>query len=207
MNRKIYFVLIFIIICGVQPLFSQEFEIEIEQEIEQPEPVYGESESLDLAEDVFIIDESQIPFSIRYNEYYRESLRLTKLAQDTYEYGDYDTAAAFAQEAIRFAQLSDAYIMEQLKKGIVTGTSPLPAQYTVRTWVGFRDCLWNIAGRSWAYGDPHKWREIYNANRSKLPEPGNPDLLEPGIVLIIPSIKGETRQGMWDSAKAYPAAP
>ena len=34
------------------------------------------------------------------------------------------------------------------------GPSTLPAQYTVRTWESVRDCLWNIAGRPWAYNDP-----------------------------------------------------
>ncbi|GHV43782.1 hypothetical protein AGMMS49546_26370 [Spirochaetia bacterium] len=80
---------------------------------------------------------------------------------------------------------------------------PLPAQYTVRAWAVSKDCLWNIAGRAWAYGDPRQWRLIYNANKAKLPQPDNPDLIEPGMVLDIPSIKGEIRQGMWDSAGTY----
>ncbi|MDR1047290.1 MAG: LysM peptidoglycan-binding domain-containing protein [Treponema sp.] len=81
--------------------------------------------------------------------------------------------------------------------------TPLPARYTVRPWAVSKDCLWNIAGRPWAYGDPTKWRLIYNANRARMPQPDNPDLIEPGMVLDIPSIRGETRQGMWDSARSY----
>ncbi|MCL2069488.1 MAG: LysM peptidoglycan-binding domain-containing protein [Treponema sp.] len=84
------------------------------------------------------------------------------------------------------------------------GMAPLPSQYTVRTWEGQRDCLWNIAGRPWVYNNPWEWRRLYDANRSKLPESDNPDLIEPGIVLDIPSIRGEHRQGMWDSAALYP---
>lgn len=83
----------------------------------------------------------------------------------------------------------------------------LPAQYTVRSWSVYKDCFWNIAGRSWAYGDPHKWRLLYEANKTKLPEPGNPDLILPGMVLDIPSIKGEIRQGMWDEKTKYPSRP
>ena len=79
----------------------------------------------------------------------------------------------------------------------------LPAFYTVRTWASVRDCLWNIAGQSWAYGDPFKWRLIYDANKDKMPEAGNPDLIHPGMVLDIPSIKGEARNGMWDANKKY----
>jgi nucleoid-associated protein YgaU len=80
----------------------------------------------------------------------------------------------------------------------------LPAQYTVRAWNPWRDCLWNIAGKSWAYGDSSKWRLIYEANRSKFPEPNNPNLIHPGMVLDIPSIRGEARRGMWDERTDYP---
>jgi nucleoid-associated protein YgaU len=81
----------------------------------------------------------------------------------------------------------------------------LPAQYTVQPWNPWRDCFWNIAGRSWAYGDPTKWRIIYEANRSKLPESDNPNLVHPGTVLDIPSIQGEVRQGLWDARTEYPS--
>jgi len=79
--------------------------------------------------------------------------------------------------------------------------APLPAQYTVRTWLSVRDCLWNIAGRFWAYDDPFKWRILYEANKSKLPDPNNPNLIEPGTIIDIPSIRGETRQGMWEPGR------
>jgi tetratricopeptide (TPR) repeat protein len=80
-----------------------------------------------------------------------------------------------------------------------------PAQYTVRSWELWRDCLWNIAGQSWAYGDPTRWRVIYEANRAKFPQPDNPDLIDPGMVLDIPSIRGENRQGMWNDRTEYPS--
>lgn len=80
----------------------------------------------------------------------------------------------------------------------------LPAQYTVRSWGDHGDCLWNIAGYPWIYGDPHKWRVLYNANRTRLPKPDNPDLIHPGMVLDIPSLQGETRRGMWDEKTEYP---
>jgi len=215
------------------------------------------------------VEDSEIPDGLRNNEFFLESLRLTKLAMETFEYGDYDASALFAEEAIRYADLSDEYVASQLiveaKRlldwadanniqarfpndytesktyydisviehsneewnssidssskaiGILamleTGRAPaartttatptpapsgtLPAQYTVRTWAGEKDCLWNIAGYSWVYGDPWKWKELYNANRSRMPDPNNPDLIEPGFVIEIPSIKGETREGMW----------
>jgi hypothetical protein len=268
-NRKsvVLIGVIILAVAGIQPVFAQ-FEL--------PEPEYREPLFFPiavLAAAGSTDAESSISQSIRNNKYYLESLRLAKLAQDTYEYGDYDASAGFAEEAIRYAQLSDEYVALQLKiketNDAITaakqrldwavssgasnqypveyseaqtfyqaslsdrsneqwdaaiananrvvdilayiqapgqppaGNLSLPAQYTVRTWDDFKDCLWNIAARSWAYGDPFQWKLIYEANKSKMPEPGNPDLIEPGMILDIPSAKGETRQGMWDSGKTY----
>jgi tetratricopeptide (TPR) repeat protein len=86
---------------------------------------------------------------------------------------------------------------------ILDKEAPLPAQYIVRPWDQYGDCFWNIAGRSWAYGDPRRWPILYQANRKKLTDPDNPNLIEPGMVMDIPSINGEVRQGLWDSGKTY----
>ena len=221
------------------------------------------------AEDAVQEDKAvEIPRSIRNNRYYLESIRLAKLAQNSYEEGDYDASSEYAAEAVRYAQLSDEFVELQLKikeandaiaaaaqrinwassvgaadrypeeygeaqayynaslaarreqewdaaieaaNNVVNilayleapEDGVLPAQYTVRTWLSTRDCLWNIAGRSWAYGDPFKWRMLYDANKSKMPNPANPDLIEPGMVLDIPSINDEARNGMWDPGKNY----
>ena len=71
----------------------------------------------------------------------------------------------------------------------------LAAQYLVKDWVNWKDCLWNIAAKPEIYGDPWQWRHIYNANRNKLRRPNNPNLITPGTVLDIPSIRGEIRSG------------
>jgi nucleoid-associated protein YgaU len=212
---------------------------------------------------------ARLPRNLLDNEYYRESVRLTALAQETYDYGDYDLAREYAEEAERNARLSDAYIALQLKiaeadeaiavaelriqwalgvradrrypEEFAQATASrdnaaasrdaedwdaailaahqaidalafvedfpgiLPAQYQVRSWPAFRDCLWTIAGRSWVYGDSRLWRHLYDANRSKLPNPDNPDMLLPGTILDIPSIKNEVREGLWDENIDYPS--
>lgn len=213
-------------------------------------------------------EETYVPEGLRNNHYFLESLRLNRLAMETFEFGDYDTSAGFAQEAIRFAELSDEYVSVQLIAetrrllawadsnnlairfpneyaegntyyeysviahdeedwagsissatraiGIlsrmeveVTGVEvvdrriPLPAQFTVRTWTGERDALWNIAAIPGVFGDPWQWRRLFEANSSRMPEPNNPDLIHPGFVLDIPSIRGEIRQGMWDPNVTY----
>jgi nucleoid-associated protein YgaU len=231
---------------------------------------------------MFPVFSQDVPPSLRNNRYYMESLRLTDLAQESYAFGDYDTSTKYAEEALKYAQLSDEYVALQLRikeaddaiaaaksridwaaqvgapqtnpeeygaaeqaygeavtfreeeawddaiaaagrvvdllayidgsMPVLVETAPveeekptlLPGQYTVRPWAVSRDCFWNIAGRSWAYGDPYKWQLIYNANKGKLPDPNNPDLIEPGIVLDIPSARGEDREGLWDPDTAYP---
>jgi nucleoid-associated protein YgaU len=73
---------------------------------------------------------------------------------------------------------------------------PLPAQYLVKAWGQVKDCLWNIAARPEVYNDPAQWQRLYTANRSKFPEPNNPNLIEPGMLLDIPSINDEYRFGV-----------
>ena len=218
---------------------------------------------------------SNIPLAIRNNTYYMESLRLNNLARLSYAEGDYDSSIRYSEEAIRYAELSDAYVRLRLRIGEVDkaiyaaglrleyaasinaasrypdeykeaqaaygearsfrlaeswdyaieaanrvmaalsgigmiGTEmaePLPAQYTVRTWSTFKDCFWNIAGRPWVYNDPQKWKILYEMNKSMLPDSNNPYLIEPGMVIDIPSIMGEARQGMWDPGKTYLPLP
>lgn len=45
------------------------------------------------------------------------------------------------------------------------------------------ETLWDIAGYEQIYGDPTKWKRIYEANKDIL---DSPDSLKPGQVLIIP---------------------
>ena len=60
----------------------------------------------------------------------------------------------------------------------VTSSAPTTTQsYTVVAG----DSLSKIAKRF--YGSANRWREIYEANKSKIK---NPDLIQPGQVLVIP---------------------
>jgi hypothetical protein len=89
----------------------------------------------------------------------------------------------------------------------VRDVMPLPKTYIVRTWAETRDCFWNIAGYSFIYGDPTKWPQLYEANKSKLRQPNNPHLLHPGTVLTIPSLRGEYREGAWVKGRSYDPLP
>ena len=267
MSRKISIVL-FVSVLFAVPAFAGDLpELDIKIPVFKPVAYFGVAVPGE--------DGSLIPHGIANNEFYVESLRLTRLALETYEYGDYDASAGFAREAIRYAELSDEFVSDKLiveAKRLITwadanniaarfpnnyaegvsqyenavaahsnenwnesidsairsieifaafestgqpstvasrpatttsststaaASSGLPRQYTVRTWRVERDCLWIIAGYPWVYNDPWKWTQLYEANKSKMPDPNNPDLIEPGMVLEIPSIQGEARQGMW----------
>nr|WP_281054609.1 LysM peptidoglycan-binding domain-containing protein [Treponema primitia] len=66
-----------------------------------------------------------------------------------------------------------------------------PAFYVVKR----RDTLANIARLPFVYAEGAQWPVLYEANKSTLPEPDNPNLIVPGLVLRIPPIRGETREG------------
>jgi len=277
MNRRTGFVLIIFLVFGLQLAFAQNDLPETpavfyqwdytpalihEPVIFLPVATLASAASSDA-------DSVDIPQNIRNNRFYLESIRLTKMAQSSFDEGDYDASNEYAIEAIRYAELSDGFVEQQLKiketndaiavarqrlewadssgvgkqypaeyeeaQGFFQAslsarnaeewdnaieaannvinvlayvTAPgsggeLPAQYVVRSWTSARDCLWNIAGRSWAYGDPFKWKILYEANKHKLPEIDNPDLIEPGMVIDIPSVNNEVRKGMWQADKTY----
>ena len=123
--------------------------------------------------------------------------------------GDWDDALYNALYAVH--ELSAVVAPPREEPSAAAFTTPatpqdsdkLPARYVVRPWDTFGDCFWNIAARSWVYGNPYRWPLLYKANKEKLPEPGNPNLLEPGIILDIPPLKGEVREGVWDSGVRY----
>jgi hypothetical protein len=70
---------------------------------------------------------------------------------------------------------------------------------------GNRNCFWSIAGYSFIYNDPFKWKIIYEANKSKLLKLDNPRLIHVGQLFEIPSIANEKREGIYDPALQYPS--
>jgi nucleoid-associated protein YgaU len=102
----------------------------------------------------------------------------------------YDEALAAADAAMAaLAGLSEA--------------KPLPASYLVQLLPKDRDCLWKIAGLSWAYNDPWQWKKLFEANKNLLVSPNNPDLILPGQIIRIPSLYGEKREGQYDPKAIY----
>ncbi len=118
---------------------------------------------------------------------------------------------AFDNENFDVAVVCAKKVLDALS--VVTGEEKppafieLPGEYKVRTWRGERDCLWTIAALPAVYGDPFMWRKLYEANKHKLPNAKNPNLVEPGTILTIPSIRGEKRTGLYDHSKSYKSLP
>lgn len=132
------------------------------------------------------------------NKWQRMADECIQQAESAKRAGLYDKAVDYAQKASEYAELSKKFILEA-----DIAPALFPEFYITGTWAHDRDCLWNIAGRSFIYNNPWKWRYLYNDNKSFLPQPRNPDLIKPGLKLHIPSIKGEERSGVYDPEKEY----
>lgn len=123
------------------------------------------------------------------------AIELRAQARDAYGAGDYDRATELARKAK--AELG--LVAELSKKGA------LPASYTVRLIPSDRDCLSKIAGYPFVYGDRSQWVLLYKANKATLKHPEDADILLPGEVIVIPSLAGESRSGVWEEGSQYPS--
>ena len=132
-----------------------------------------------------------------------------EIKADVYYASAYQTAAdyvdrggkRFNEEDFETAKKYAGLALEALAG--VRETVPLPAQYRVENWVPARDCFWTIAGKEAVYADPYQWKKLYEANKDRIPDSGNPDLIMPGTVSEIPSIQGEYREGLYNPDADY----
>ena len=128
--------------------------------------------------------------------YYPMTYTAGKAALDAallaFEKEDYASAKIFATEARNY--------LAEIKE-----VTPLPQYYVVKPWAETKDCYWNISGRPYVYNNPTLWENLYQANKDKMKDPSDPDLIYPGMKMEIPSITGEYREGVYDSKKSYDA--
>jgi nucleoid-associated protein YgaU len=85
------------------------------------------------------------------------------------EAGNYAKAMEYFRESRRYVE--------------VYRSMAVKAVYTIRLIPERRDCLWRIAEYDFIYGDPYLWPKIWRRNRTQIQ---NPDLVYPGMLLIIP---------------------
>ncbi len=83
-------------------------------------------------------------------------------------------------------------------------TVTLPRYYVVVSRSSNSDCYWNIAKMPEVYGNPHLWARLYKANKSKMPDPENPNLILPGMIIEIPQLNTEIREGTYQAGTTYP---
>lgn len=121
---------------------------------------------------------------------YESAANAIAKAEEALAQEDWEAASAYARQAIE--TVDELY-----------GSGSLPKYYVVRSWQSARDCFWNISGRSYVYNNPYLWKKLYEANKNLLPEPNNPDLIEVGTRLEIPSASGESRDGVYSPDKTY----
>lgn len=122
-------------------------------------------------------------------------------AEAAYGSEDYATATDKARDVALILDNLAALIASKPKD------DAWPAVYVVRLIPARRDCLWRIAEYPFIYNNPLKWTVIYEANKKTFRDPGNPNLIYPGQKLVIPSLRGETRDGTYDPEKAYKPFP
>jgi hypothetical protein len=125
-----------------------------------------------------------------YPDLYKQGGEALADANTAYNAADYVRAKNLANQAYWTLMQIDEF-------------APLPATYKVRLIPERRDCLWRIAEYPFVYNNPYKWPVLYEANKKTFKDPSNPNLIFPGQILKIPSIKGEVRQGEWDAKKTY----
>ena len=146
-----------------------------------------------------------IDADINFKDAFEKALQYVADAKIMLEAEEYVRSAYFSKKGI--AALQNIREIAAPAPAVVTPAEPqappLPSSYTVRLIIARRDCFWRIAEYPFVYNDPWKWRTLYEANKSILTDPKNPDLIEPGQVFTIPSLQGEEREGEYDSEKSY----
>ena len=123
---------------------------------------------------------------------YDAATNLYAQAEESYAKEDFESASNFAKQIID--------VLAEIRE-----ITPLPKYYIVKPWATDRDCFWNISGRPYVYNNPFLWENLYEANKSALPKPEDPNLILPGMKMEIPSITGEYRDGVYSPDVKYEA--
>ncbi|MCL2706172.1 MAG: hypothetical protein FWE72_08200 [Spirochaetaceae bacterium] len=126
----------------------------------------------------------------RDSELYTSASGYYQDANSKFNEKDYENSIADSQMVLELlSEIAPAAATPVAKEGTLAAT------YKVKLNLQKRDCLWRIAEFDYIYGDPFKWKHIYEANKNTFPQPENPGLIHPGMILKIPSLKGEARSG------------
>lgn len=131
----------------------------------------------------------------RYPDRWESANEQYRLAENQFSSERYQASADSSREVLR---ILDG--IQPAARALDEAQAPpeLPRYYVVRLIPERRDCFWRIAGYDFVYGDPTKWRVLYEANKDVIQDPDNPGLIQPGQRFRIPAIEGEQRAGVWN---------
>jgi len=139
----------------------------------------------------------------RYATEIAQAKELLAEARALYDEEDWIESRAKADESI--ALLKDIRREDTPAASRSSSAQVLPQYYTVVARPVNTDCYWNIAGMDGVYSDPFQWEKLWHANKEAMKDPDNPHLIFPGMVIEIPPLKGERREGTYDPDKDYSA--
>ncbi len=123
-----------------------------------------------------------------------------KQAQDLFTAVNWEDSRLRALEALAIARS-----IPKMDGNVATVT--LPKFYVVVRRDSNHDCYWNIAKMPAVYGNGLLWPRLYMANKVRMRDPENPNLIYPGMIVEIPALRGEARDGTYEEGKQYPALP
>jgi nucleoid-associated protein YgaU len=148
-----------------------------------------------------------IKADVNYKEAYDKAASDIAYAKAAFDAGQYEDSTQLSKDALAALEGIQRVTEAPAPEPEPQAGTTLPLTYTVRLIPSLRDCLWRIAGYPFVYNNPWRWKDLYAANKSILKDPNNPNLIYPGQVLTIPSIKGETREGAYDPEQTYEPLP
>lgn len=136
---------------------------------------------------------------------YTEALKSLSSAGETLIANNYSDSLMHSKNVISLVNSmestsGDVSAPEEEQQVIVTDGTVFPQYYIVQSRKTNTDSLWRIASYDFVYGNGNLWKKIYEANKDTIK---NPNVIRAGQKLIIPSLKGETRQGTYNTNQTY----
>lgn len=157
--------------------------------------------AINLAQRTITDVSSYKPTADAYASEIAEARTLLTEARSLYDSEDWIESRAKAEDS--YALLRDIRRVETPKDNRSSSTLVLPKYYTVVARPKNTDCYWNISARAGVYNNPLLWENLWHANKASMKDPNNPHLIFPGMIIEIPSVEGEVREGHYDPDKDY----
>ncbi|WP_300369495.1 LysM peptidoglycan-binding domain-containing protein, partial [Brachyspira sp.] len=136
---------------------------------------------------------------------YNEASKSLSSAGESLVANNYSDSLMYSKNVINLvnsmeSSSGDVVLPEDGQTVVVSDGTVFPQYYIVQSRKANTDSLWRIASYDFIYGNGNLWKKIYEANRDTIK---NPSVIRAGQKLIIPSLKGETREGTYNTNQTY----